>query len=100
MTITKHIIWSPSSEKDFESILEYLYIRWNRRVILKFINKVDDAIDLISENPKLFPLINEELQIRKCVITKQNTLFYREVNKNIEVVRLFDSRQDPKKLNF
>ena len=100
MTITKHIIWSPSSEKDFESILEYLYIRWNRKVILKFINKVDDAIDLISENPKLFPLINEELQIRKCVITKQNTLFYREVNKNIEVVRLFDSRQDPKKLNF
>ena len=98
--MTKHIIWSPASEKDFEAILEYINTRWNRRVILRFINKVDDTIGLISENPKLFPLINEELQIRKCVITKQNTLFYREVKQNIEVVRLFDSRQDPKKLNF
>jgi len=98
--MTKYIIWSPASEKDFETILEYLNTHWNRRVILKFINKVDDTIGLISENPKLFPLINKELQIRKCVITKQNTLFYREVNQNIEVVRLFDSRQDPKKLNF
>ena len=98
--MTKYIIWSPASEKDFETILVYPNTHWNRRVILKFINKVDNTIGLISENPKLFPLINKELQIRKCVITKQNTLFYREVNQNIEVVRLFDSRQDPKKLNF
>jgi plasmid stabilization system protein ParE len=55
---------------------------------------------LISENPKLFPIVHNDLKIRKCVISKQNILFYREVHKNIEIVRLFDSRQDPKKLNF
>ena len=98
--MTRNIIWSPASEKDFESILEYLNTRWNRRVLSKFINKVDDSIALISENPKLFPLINEEFQIRKCVITKQNKLFYRVIHNNIEIVRLFDSRQDPKKLYF
>ena len=98
--MTKQIIWSPASEKDFQAILEYLNTQWNRNVILKFINKVDDTIRLISENSKLFPIINDDLKIRKCVISKQNTLFYREVHKNIEIVRLFDSRQDPKKLNF
>lgn len=98
--MTKQVIWSPVSEKDFEAILEYLKLKWNSRVISKFINKVDDNIGLIKEDPKIFPIINQELQIRKSVITKHNTLYYRENNQNIEIVRLFDSRQDPIKLKF
>lgn len=96
----KEITWSPAAEKDFVTILEYLEVRWNNRIVKRFINKVDDSIDLIVEYPKIFPLINEELQIRKSVITRQNTLFYREKNASIEIVRLFDTRQDPNKLKF
>ena len=98
--MSKHAIWSPAAEEDFEVILYYLQNHWSSRVISKFINKIDDNISLIIEDPKIFPLINDELQIRRCVITKHNTLFYREFNRNVEVVRLFDSRQDPKKLKF
>jgi plasmid stabilization system protein ParE len=98
--MSKEIVWSPDAEKDFEEILEYLQLKWSNRIIRRFINKVDDNIELIVEEPKIFPLINEELQIRKSVITKQNTLFYRENADKIEIVRLFDTRQDPKKLTF
>lgn len=96
----KEIIWSPAAEKDFEKILDYLQNKWSDRVISKFINKVDDNIGLIIDDPKIFPVINEDLQIRKSVITKHNILFYREVNQKIEIVRIFDTRQDPKKLEF
>ena len=98
--MNREVIWSPASERDFEAILEYLQTKWSGRVISKFINKVDDNIGLILEDPKIFPIINEELQIRKSVITKQNTLYYREINHNIEIVRLFDTRQEPRKLTF
>lgn len=98
--MTREIIWSPAAEKDFESILEYLQIKWSARITRRFINKVDDNIELIVEDPQIFPVINVELQIRKSVITKQNTLYYREVNNKIEIVRLFDTRQDPNKLLF
>lgn len=98
--MTREIIWSPAAEKDFESILEYLQIKWSTRITRRFINKVDDNIELIVEDPQIFPVINVELQIRKSVITKQNTLYYREVNNKIEIVRLFDTRQDPNKLLF
>lgn len=40
--MSKKIIWSPASEKDFETILEYLQNKWTNRVISKFINKVDE----------------------------------------------------------
>ncbi len=100
LRMTKEIIWSPAAEKDFETILEYLQLKWSNRITRRFINKVDDNIEMIVEDPKIFPVINVELQIRKTVITKQNTLFYRESNDKIEIIRLFDTRQDPKKLTF
>jgi len=96
----KEVIWSPLAESDFESILDYLQSNWNDRMINRFINKVDDTISLILEDHKIFPLINKELQIRKSVISKQNTLYYREKARKLEIVRLFDSRQDPNKLKF
>jgi plasmid stabilization system protein ParE len=96
----KEVIWSPSAEKDFESILDYLQTNWNDRITNRFINKVDDYINLIIEDYKIFPIINEEHQIRKSVISKQNTLYYREEAGKLEIIRLFDSRQDPEKLKF
>jgi plasmid stabilization system protein ParE len=62
------IIWSPASEEDFTTILKYLQNKWSSRVISKFINKLDDNVRLILEDPKIFPVINKELQIRKSVI--------------------------------
>jgi plasmid stabilization system protein ParE len=98
--MTKEVIWSPDSENDIKAILDYLEKKWNNTIIVKFLNKVDDTINLILEDPQIFPVINEELQIRKSVITKQITLYYRELVDKIEIVRIFDTRQDPKKLEF
>ena len=94
------IIWAPEAEKDFILILDYLDKNWGFWVATTFINKVDSHIGLIAKDPQLFPVINLDLQIRKCVITKQNTLFYRVKNNDVEIVRLFDTRQNPDKLNF
>lgn len=96
----KQIIWSPAAEKDAEQILDFINTRWSKRVAAKFLNKLDDNIRLISETPKLFPIIEDNLGVRKCVITKQNSLFYRISNEAIEIIRIFDTRQNPKSLTF
>ena len=98
--MTNNIIWSPAATKDLNTILTYLQDNWEERIINVFLNKLDESILLIAKTPKIFPIINSDLQIRKCVVTKQNTLYYREIKYNIEIVRLFDSRQNPKKLTF
>jgi len=98
--MSRAVVWSPAAENDFEDILDYLQNNWSDKAINKFIDKVDDYIQLIRKDAKLFPIIHTELQIRKCVVTKQNTLYYRETHSTIEIVRLFDTRQDPKKLKF
>ena len=94
------IIWSPSAENDFARILEYLSANWNDKIANHFIKRVDTFLQLIANNPGLFPVIHKNPEIRKCVITRQNTLFYRKLPGAIEIIRIFDTRQDPEKLKF
>ena len=96
----KSVKWSSQADNDFAKILEYLENRWNNNVCSKFINKVDFCLELIQRNPLQFPLINPDLQIRRCVVAKHNTLYYRETEFRIEVLRLYDTRQNPDSLLF
>lgn len=96
----KTIIWSPLAERDFLSILEYLHENWEMNVVQAFIDIAFNSVSLISVNPKLFPLINKSRKIRKCVLTRHNSLFYRDGKESIEILRIFDNRQDPHKLIF
>ncbi|WP_083631304.1 type II toxin-antitoxin system RelE/ParE family toxin [Labilibacter marinus] len=100
MRMSKQIVWSPSSEHDFAGILNYLSRKWNNKVALQFINKTTFLLNQIAENPKQFPVIYKSLKIRKCVLTKHNSLYYRTNRKHIEILRIYDSRQDPQKLTF
>jgi len=94
------VVWSPLEEKDFEEILFYLQKNWDPSVIESFILITETLIEQIRLNPKQFPLIYKKKNIRKCVMTVHNTLFYRFGKESIEILRLFDNRQDPKKLKF
>ena len=88
------------AESDFDQVLEYLYRKWNQQVALQFIEIAEIVIHQVAANPKMFPVIHKGEKIRKCVITKHNTLFYREAKTQIEILRIYDTRQDPDKLTF
>ena len=96
----KKVIWSPQSESDLGNIIEYLFNNWDDKVVFKFVDIVDELIDQISKNPKQFPIIQKERSIRKCVVTKHNSLYYRERKGCIDILRIYDNRQDPRKLKF
>ena len=96
----KHIIWSPSSENDFGNILNYLDKNWGKKVASNFVELTENILNQISNNPRQFPIFYKRKKIRKCVITKHNSLFYRDGKINIEILRIYDTRQDPNTLTF
>jgi hypothetical protein len=55
-------------------------------------------LDLIAINPELFPKSDNNNRIRKCVISKQTSLFYTFDNFEIKVLMVFDTRQNPEKV--
>ena len=59
----KKIIWSPAAEGDLENVLDFLDTKWSSRIALRFLKKLDNVIELISEDPKLFPLIHKKMGV-------------------------------------
>ncbi|MEF8983792.1 MAG: type II toxin-antitoxin system RelE/ParE family toxin [Bacteroidales bacterium] len=94
------IIWAPLAKEDLENILKYLNENWDAQMVIQFLDKIDHITHQITNNPYQYPLINKDLRIRKCVVTKHNILFYRSHNKTIQILRLFDIRQNPDNLKF
>ncbi len=69
------IVWSPRAERDFNIILGYLEEKWDTKTANHFIDLIEIIINQILTNPKQFPTIFEGKKIRKCIITKHNSLF-------------------------
>ena len=98
--MTKNVIWSPSAEKDLEIILNYLSTHWGNSVVIGFLLELEMQINQIGKNEKLFPLIHKTKKIRRCVLTKHITLICRETKNKLEILRIFDNRQNLKSLRF
>ena len=96
----KQIIWSHFAENDFADILDYLDKNWERKVASNFIDLTENVLNQISINPKQFPIFYKKSKVRKCVLTKHNTLFYRDTRSSIQILRIYDTRQDPDTLTF
>ena len=96
----KPVIWSPLSEIDFSNILDYLDKKWGGKVASNFITLTENIINQISINPKQFPICYKRKKVRKCVLTKHNSIFYRDGKKYVEILRIYDTRQDPATLTF
>ncbi len=98
MKSTYKIIWTDEAFKNLENIIAYLEKFWTEKEIRKFARLLDKQLILIRKNPALYPFSKKSNEIRKSVLTKQITLYYRIIETEIYLIALFDSRQNPEKL--
>ena len=98
--VPKPIIWSHLAENDLANILEYLNAEWGDKVAFQFVELTENTIRQISLHPRQFPYIFRKREIRKCVLTKHNTIYYRAAKTQIHILRIYDTRQDPENLQL
>ncbi|MCP9199680.1 type II toxin-antitoxin system RelE/ParE family toxin [Gramella sp. GC03-9] len=92
------IYWTAHALSELENTLNYLKENWTERELKKFSRELDHSIELLSRNPRIFPLSSQKNNIRRVVILKFNTLYYRIKNDSVEILSFFSNRQDPGKL--
>ena len=94
------IIWSPTARFTYYNNLEYLLGNWTFKELETFIDRTEEVINHISNNPLLYPY-SQLSDTHKCVIVKQISLFYRvKDDTTIELLLFWDNRQAPAKLKF
>lgn len=94
------VTWTPNAEEDYKKVITYLKDTWTEKVAFQFIGKVEQRLSRLSIFPLSGIVSNKEKSIRCIVITKHNKLYYRIKNDTIEILSLFDIRQNPNKNSY
>lgn len=92
----REIRLSKRAMNKLDSLLVYLENEWSTKVKYNFILKLDKSLKQIQKLPDSFPESEKIRGLRKCVVTKQTTVFYRYSDTSIDVITIFDNRQNPK----
>lgn len=95
----REVVITPRAQIEIQNVFNYLELKWNEKTKNKFSNKINTIVNLIIENPELFPVSSINMKIRKAVISKQSTLYYNFNSRHIIVLAVFDTRQNPTKIN-
>lgn len=94
------VFLSEIAESKLSELTHYLLSKSRHKVKREFLSKLSTKISQIESQPESCPRSEEAGGIYKCVVTKQNTFYYR-VNfeeSEIEIITFFDTRQNPKKI--
>jgi len=97
--MSSRILWSDRAKNDFRNILIYLTETWSSKEVLKFVDKIERDILLLISNPEI-GIVSKKKSIRKLVISKQTSLYYKIIRGDIYIITLFDNRQSPEKLKL
>ncbi|MGM0580302.1 MAG: type II toxin-antitoxin system RelE/ParE family toxin [Bacteroidota bacterium] len=91
---------SSKAETKLLELAKFLIEKWSHKVKAKFFERFNKKVKQISIQPNSCPKSKEIVELHKCVVTKQTTFYYRVIKaKNeIEIITIFDSRQNPNKL--
>ena len=90
-----NIEWTNEALNNLDSVIEYLAVKWTDREIKNFFKKLDRSLNIISKNPFAFPSSNLKLKVRRCVLSKQTTIYYEIKYNAIVILTLFDNRKLP-----
>ncbi len=91
------ILWTDHALSELQKIIEYLEDNWTEKELKIFARTLDHTVELISKNPDLFQTSKEKTNVRWAVILTHNSLYYRTRENTVEILSLFDTRQNPKK---
>lgn len=92
--MAKQVIWSRLAHLDRLQILEYWIDRNKSNIYSRRLNQIfEDTADLISKHPQM----GKETDVLNIRIKIVQVYFftYRETETTIEILTIWDSRQDP-----
>lgn len=90
------IVYQPEFDAMLNGIVEYLQQKWNEQVVDNFLNRLSEVLINLEQEPHRYR-ITETGDVREVVLTKHNVLLFRIKGDKVEVLTIFETRQNPDK---
>ena len=96
------VFWSDQAKKTYADNIEYLQNAWTEKELKKFILRTEYVVLNIEDNPKLYSLSNKNKKVRRVIINKRITLYYRyhPTQKMVLLLSFWNTNQDSKKSKY
>ena len=91
------IRYSKRAEKEYYKLLDYIIEYFGNKKAEQVDKKISKTLNQISINPIQFPESKERRGTRRCVLSKQTTLYYRVKQNHVEVITFWTNRKNPHK---
>lgn len=85
------VVWSEEVLQNYFRVLDYLLENWSVREIDNFESRFDNLILRLQNHKEICPK-SLLLNYRKCLIDKNNSLIYQEINNKIFLVAIIDNK--------
>lgn len=94
------INWTRIAKITYFEILENLNERWTEKQMTDFQNLTEELFSKIQNKEIICPYIYKKLKIRKGIVHKNVSVFYKEDKKDnkIQIITFFNNQMDPKTL--
>ncbi|MGC1633348.1 MAG: hypothetical protein WA749_14660 [Gelidibacter sp.] len=94
------IVWTKFAKITYFEILENLEVRWTFKEVKEFHDLTNAVLNKIKLNQVDFPAINVELNIKKAIIHKSISLYFKmeSHSERVYLIVFFNNRMNPKTL--
>lgn len=96
----RRIKYSLRAIEEQTAILEYIVQKFGRSKANEVFQKMNLTMELIAENPAMYPESTRKPMLRKCVFSPQTSIYYRIEGEEIEIISFRPNRMDPGKFKI
>ena len=98
--MAKEIRWSKTALKDLERIECYIRESFDKKSALKFLDELESVLNSVSMFPGIGTIIMEEENVRGILIHRLTRVYYKEEDKIIILLRLFETYRSTDNINL
>jgi len=93
------IRYSLRARQEEIEILEYVLNRFGQKKAKEVYESIEQILENIATIPEMFPPSKKQKDLRKCVLSKQTSIYYRVSKGHIEVISFRANLKDPNKFS-
>lgn len=91
------IRYSHRASNEQIALLEYVLNRFGENTAKQVYHKIEKVLAEIANMPNMYRSSKRKKGLRKCVLSKQTSIYYRVTGDYLEIVSFRANRKDPNK---